>query len=84
MDDRFHPIPQTSGALGPPDRHPPTAVGVATPPPPPNRGRIVRATPAGPFRRAIRSALGGVRQLAASARHVVTGLLEHRTQPGHR
>ena|SRR5690349_13785051 len=32
------PKPEESGSLGPPRRYPPTAVGVATPPPPRGRG----------------------------------------------
>ena len=32
--DEWHPEPQEEGSLEPPRRRPPTAVGVATPPPP--------------------------------------------------
>lgn len=46
MDDADWKRPQTSGRLGPPRRHPPTAVGVLTPPPPPrpSRGAVYRSS----------------------------------------
>ena len=34
MESEHAPVPETSGALLPPTRHPPTALAVATPPPP--------------------------------------------------
>jgi hypothetical protein len=46
---RFRPIPDPSGALQPPNRYPPTAVGVGTPEPDPR--------PAPPRRRAARGSL---------------------------
>lgn len=39
FDDDRHPAPEISGAMGPPPRVPPTAVGVLTPPPPPRHSR---------------------------------------------
>jgi hypothetical protein len=41
MDDEFDRETQPSGALEPPSRKPPTAVGVATPGPGPEGGRSV-------------------------------------------
>ena len=35
MDEQFEPQPEEKGFLSPPNRRPPTAVGVSTPPPPP-------------------------------------------------
>ena len=35
MSEPFEPRPEEKGALAPPSRRPPTAVGVSTPPPPP-------------------------------------------------
>jgi hypothetical protein len=47
MDSAFEPVPQESGALGPPRRVPPTAVGtMELPPRPPRRP----AYPSGPSR----------------------------------
>lgn len=82
MADRFQPTPQSAGALGPPDRHPPTAVGVATPPPPPNRGRVSRPAPAGALRGALRAGLGVVRGVTSSVSRTVGGLLAHRAPHG--
>ncbi len=84
MVDRYQPVPQTSGALGPPDRHPPTAVGVATPPPPPNRGRTARPPEMGPLRRVLSSGMRQLRQLAESVGHTVAALTHHRAQHGRR
>lgn len=84
MADRFPPTPQSAGALGPPDRHPPTAVGVATPPPPPppNRGRAARSAPMGPLRRLLRACSGTVRDAAGAVGHAVAGLFAHRARHG--
>ena len=46
MSADFDPTPESHGALVPPVRHPPTAVGVATPPPP-RPPRPVRVEPQG-------------------------------------
>ena len=40
MDESHTPEPEPSSALGPPRRWPPTAIGVATPPPPRPRGGL--------------------------------------------
>jgi len=39
MNEPFEPRPEGKGALAPPSRRPPTAVGVSTPPPPPPHRR---------------------------------------------
>lgn len=82
MADRFQPIPQYGGALQPPGRRPPTAVGVATPPPLPNRRRAVRTMPAGSLRQALDAGLRAVRQVAGTVGRVVAGLREHRASHG--
>ena len=41
MNEQLEPRPEEKGALAPPNRRPPTAVGVSTPPPPPPFRRIV-------------------------------------------
>ena len=43
----FQPIPDPSGALGPPDRHPPTAVATEAPVPPegPRHGAQIKKSP---------------------------------------
>ena len=55
----FRPEPETSGALQPPNRYPPTAVGVDTPAPEPDGREFVRL-PAkrSLFARALRLAIG--------------------------
>ena len=68
---RFEPTPDPHGSLGPPDRHPPTAVGTATPPPPrPPRPAVTRAR-RGLFRRAVDGALDVADRLADALRSVV-------------
>ncbi len=84
MVDRFQPVPQNAGALGPPDRHPPTAVGVATPPPPPNRGRPARPPKMGPVLRVMSAGIRQLRHLAGSVGQTVAGLTHHRASHGQR
>jgi len=68
----FEPTPDPHGSLGPPDRHPPTAVGTATPPPPrPPRPPVSRAR-RGRLRRVVDGALDLVDRLADSVRAAVT------------
>ena len=44
MTDAWAPRPEEKGSLVPPNRRPPTAVGVKTPPPPPPHRRITSTT----------------------------------------
>lgn len=45
MNEEFEPRTEAKGALAPPNRRPPTAVGVSTPPPPPPFRRIAVSRP---------------------------------------
>ena len=62
MDEFQAPDPFAAGSLQPPDRHPPTAVGVATPPPPPEPRS--RPAPGASWLRRLRRGLTSVLDLA--------------------
>jgi hypothetical protein len=69
---RFEPTPDPRGSLGPPDRHPPTAVGTATPPPPRPPAAPGAHRRHGLLRRAVDGALDLVDRLADLVRAAVT------------
>ena len=65
MDEDFTPHTEPSGALVPPAKGPPTAVGAATPPPVPERGgRQPYMVADTPLARAITRTLDAVDELA--------------------
>jgi hypothetical protein len=80
--EEWTPKPQESGSLDPPRRRPPTAVGIATPPPPRHRGGEHYARPSRLRARALVGFLGtfgggvaiGSLLPAAASMTVATGL----------
>ena len=79
MDEFQAPDPFAAGSLQPPDRHPPTAVGVATPPPPP--GSRPRRSPTPSWLRRLRRGLTSVLDLADGVADLVAGAVGLRGIP---
>lgn len=63
-DADFTPPTQPSGAFVPPTKGPRTALAVATPPPPPNRGTRVTRVRGNLFQRLVTQTLDAVDKLA--------------------
>jgi hypothetical protein len=73
MSDSWQPVPDPFGSLEPPGRNPPTAVGVATPPPP--RGKPSSFNRHVLRRRRLASAFVGTALTASATFLVVAGSL---------
>ncbi len=78
------PVPQPDGRLGPPDRHPPTAVGVATPPPPrPPRPARVHGGPS-PLLRSLRRGVDALLDAADVIGDAIRGAVGLHARPAPR
>ena len=81
MTDDFSPDPEPGGALVPPRRHPPTAVGTATPPPP-RPSRPVRTRVSRGWLGAVRAGLNVVLDAADQAGDAIAEAMGLRGRPG--
>ena len=73
MQDLTGPIPEERGALVPPTRYPPTAIGLLTPQPPErNRGTVREPGLAAFLRRAVSASLDFADRVAGEVRRVLS------------